>query len=168
MSRGEQRRRNVVGPARRDVGNHAAMIFVGADIVDRDLAFAEQAAQGFAGGFGQLRFLRTGALPFRRIDAAQADPRRQVEPGPQMHPRLEGVAIDGPDDVDGMPDAGISGAPPDHLGVPRRLAVGRRLRGAVAGQCSHCRSGSNVAAATPRTNTQGSTAENRRRRGFPG
>ena len=124
MTRGEQRRRNIVGPPRRDIGNDAAVIFVGADIVDRDLAFAEQPAQGCSGGFGHLQFPGTGGLQLRRIDAAQPNPRRRIEPGRQVHPRLESVAIDGPDDVDGMPDAGIAGAPPDHLGVARRLAIG--------------------------------------------
>ena len=77
-----------------------------------------------------------------------------------MHPRLERVAIDGPDHVDGVTHIGISGALPDRLGVARRLAVGRR---GGNGQCTQCRTGSIVPAATPITNTQGNAAENRRR-----
>ena len=49
-------------------------------------------------------------------DAAQADPRVEVEPGRQMHPRLERVAVDGPDHIDGVVYIGITGALPDDLG----------------------------------------------------
>ena len=80
-----------------------------------------------------------------------------------MHARLERVAVDGPDHVDGVAHIGIAGALPDRLGVARRRAVGRSMRG--SGQCTQCRTGSIVAAATASTNTQGSAAENRRRQG---
>ena len=74
MAGGEQRRRNIVGPPGRDIGDDAAVIFVRADIVDRDLAFAEQVAQGGAGGFRQL------AIPRDRPPSAPAHRCRAGEP----------------------------------------------------------------------------------------
>ena len=111
----------------RDIGNDAAAIFVRADIEDRDIAFAEQTAQGIARGLRHLQFLRTGRLQFRRVDAAQADPRGQVEARRQMHPRLERVAIDGPDHIDGMAHIGIAGAFPYDLRVARRRTVRAKI-----------------------------------------
>ena len=129
MTRGEQRRRDIVGPPRRDVGHDAAVIFVGADIVDRDLAFAEQAAQGCAGGFGQ------SAIPRDRPPSVPAHRCRAGEPassGSSPGDRCTRASKVSPSmvlmHVDGMPDAGIAGVLPDRLGIPRRLAVGCRLR----------------------------------------
>jgi hypothetical protein len=168
MTRGEQRRRNVASPPRRGIGDDASVIFVRTDIVDRDLAFAEQAAQRFSGGLGHLLFLRTGRFQLRRIDAAQADPGRQVEPGPQMHPRLESVAIDGPDHIDGMPDIGIAGALQTISASRAAWLSAEGCEASGIGQCTQCRTGNSVPAATPKMNTQGSSAENRRLQSFPG
>ena len=77
-----------------------------------------------------------------------------------MHPRLEGVAVDGPDHIDGMTHIGISGPLPDHLGV---RAAWLSVREPGKSRCTQCRTGSIVTAATPSTNTQGNAAENQRR-----
>ena len=51
---GEQRTRDVRDLPGRDIGNDPAAIFVRPDIEDRDVALAEQAAQGIARGFRYL------------------------------------------------------------------------------------------------------------------
>ena len=126
MTGGEQRTRDVCDLPGRDIGNDPAAIFVRPDIEDRDVALAEQTAQGIAGGLGHLQFLRTGRLQFRRVDAAQTNPRVQVEAGPQMNARLERVAINGPDHIDGMAHIGIAGTFPHDLGIARRRTVRMR------------------------------------------
>jgi hypothetical protein len=110
MTAGEQGIRYIRRSPGRDIGDDPSVILVGTDMVDRDLTFLEQAAQGIAGSLGHSQFLRTGCLQLGRIDAAQANPGRQREPGRQMHPRLERIAIDRSDNVDGVPDIRISRA----------------------------------------------------------
>ena len=133
MTRGDQRRRDVVGPP---VAASATTrpLYLSGPILSIVTPPSPSRPRRALRRLRQLQFLRTGRLQFRRIDAAQANPRRQIEPGPQMHPRLEGVAIDGPDHVDRVPDTGISGALPDHFAVARRLAFGGRHRGGGTGQ----------------------------------
>ncbi len=70
----EQRSRDVFGLLRRNVGDNASLIFVGTDIVDRDIALAEQIAQRDSCRFRHLQFALTGCLQLRRVDAAQPDP----------------------------------------------------------------------------------------------
>ncbi len=41
-----------------------------------------------------------------------------------MHPRLERVAVDGSDDIDGVTRVRTSGTLPDGFGIARRLTVG--------------------------------------------
>ena len=48
----------------------------------------------------------------------------EIETRLQMNPRLERVAIDRPDHIDGVTRVRTSGPLPDHLGIARRLAVG--------------------------------------------
>jgi len=76
-------------------------------------------------------------LQLGRIDAAQANPCRQLEPGRQMHPRLESIAIDRSDDIDWVPDIRISRALPDHFAVPRRC-VEAGAANAPNAQRQHC------------------------------
>ena len=54
MTGGEQCTRHIRRLPRRDIGNDTAAIFVRPDIEDRDVALAEQAAQGIARGFRYL------------------------------------------------------------------------------------------------------------------
>ena len=54
MPGGEQRTRDVCDLPGRDIGNDPAAIFVRPDIGDRDIALAEQTAQGIARGFRYL------------------------------------------------------------------------------------------------------------------
>ena len=80
-----------------------------------------------------------------------------------MHQRLERVAVDGPDHIDGMAYVGI---PARFQTISASRAAGvDRIRRRRPGQCTQCRTGSIVPAATPSTNTHGSAAENQRRQG---
>ena len=152
---------------RGDIGHDPAAIFVRPDIEDRDIAFAEQRAQRGGRGLGHLQFLRTGGLQLRRVDAAQTNPRGQIEVRRQMNPRLERVAIDGADHIDGVAHIGISGPLPDHLGVARRLAVCGRARQSPAGASA---STAAPAASSPpprRSRTSRATPPTNQRRQWP-
>ena len=117
MTGREQRRRHIVGAFGRDVGNDAALIFVRADIVDRrprpgraDRATHRSRLPPSCSSCAQAAFNSGASMPRRRTRVDR------IAAGRQMHPRLEGVAVDGPDHIDGMPHVGIAGPPPDHLG----------------------------------------------------
>ena len=112
MTGREQRRRHIVGALGRDVGNDAALIFVGTDMVDRCTRASKVSPS-------MVRITSTGC----RMSGLPA--RRQ-----------------------------ITSASSALLSV----ACG-------TGQCTQCRTGNIVPAATPSTNTHGSAAENRRRQG---
>ena len=148
-----------------DVGDDAALIFVGADIVDRHLALgaAARAARRWRLRPAAVRRRIAPSAPARRCRAAAPGSSRSV-PGPQMHPRLEGVAVDGVEHVDRMPHRRVAGAPPDRLGLAVLIACGsgrpRPVQSSAAPAAS-CRP--RRRARTPRA----SIADSRPRQGEP-
>jgi len=114
---------------------------VGTDMVDRDLALIEQAAQGLAGG-SAIRSSCDRMPSARRIDAGAGEPCRQLEAGRQMHPRLERIAIDRSDDIDWCRTSGFPARLPRSfpLSLPPVSGGGRPMRQcAAAGLSCHDR-----------------------------
>ena len=105
---------------------------------------ASLAASAICNSCGQEAFSSGASMPRSRTRVFRSRPA-------QMHPRLEGIAVDGSEHIDGVTHIRIAGPLPDHLGVARRrLSAGCDDEPAQrATRCSQCRTGSIVPATTP-------------------
>jgi hypothetical protein len=100
MACGEHRGRNIAAAPRDDVGNDPAGIFVRPDVENPDIAFAEQARNAPSRPRpSAIPADRTPSIPARRCRAGA--PVCRDRDRLQMNPRLERVAIDRPDHIDG-------------------------------------------------------------------
>lgn len=119
---GEQRRGNVRGPPRRDIGEHAA-IFVRTEIGDGHAALAEQIAQGTGRGFGLVQLLLAGCFQFGRIDAAQPNAHDVIASLTHTNTREKSIAIDCTDEFDGT-HIRVAGLLKNDLGISGTIGLG--------------------------------------------
>src|SRR5262249_45303605 len=90
----QQGLRHVVSPGGCRIGDDAAAVFVEIDAQYREPAFAQNGRQRITRGLGEVALLAAARLHFGRIDPTQPYLGSDVEAWPQMHARLERVAVE--------------------------------------------------------------------------
>jgi len=90
----QQGLRYVLGAGGCRIGDDPAAVLVEIDVRHGELALGQNGRKRVARGLGQIALLAAARLHLGRIDPAQPHLGGDVEAGPQVHARLERVAVE--------------------------------------------------------------------------